>query len=67
MTMKTVHNIETGEITEVEMTKAELDQLAADNKKMNEEKALLDAKVELRKSIAEKLGLTEDELLALVK
>lgn len=67
MTMKTVHNIETGEITEVEMTKAELDQLAADNKKMNEEKALLAAKVELRKSIAEKLGLTDDELLALVK
>ncbi|CAB4223088.1 hypothetical protein UFOVP1668_5 [uncultured Caudovirales phage] len=65
--MKTVHNIETGEITEVEMTKAELDQLAADNKKMNEEKALLAAKVELRKSIAEKLGLTDDELLALVK
>jgi hypothetical protein len=67
MTIKTVHNIETGEITEVEMTKAELDQLAADNKKMEEEKESLLAKSSAKTEILNKLGISAEEAALLLQ
>jgi hypothetical protein len=68
MTIKTVHNVETGEISEVNMTKAELDQLMADDKKMIDDKSALLIKEKNRESALLKLaalGLTPEEINAI--
>ena len=57
------HNVETGEIIEIEMTPAEIkaheDQLAASAQKENEREAA-------RQAVLDKLGLTADEVAALL-
>ncbi len=66
MTTKIIHNVETGEVIEVELTKAELTQLAndaaADSAKMAERAAAMAAK----EAVIEKLGLTAEEVAALL-
>lgn len=66
MTTKIIHNVETGEITEVELTKAELTELAKaeaeDAAKMEARRAELAAK----EAVIEKLGLTAEEVTALL-
>jgi hypothetical protein len=66
MTTKIIHNVETGEIIEVELTKAELAELAkseaADAAKMAERVAAIAAK----EAVIAKLGLTADEVAALL-
>jgi phage FluMu protein gp41 len=66
MTTKIIHNVETGEIKEVELTKAELAELAknetADAAKMAERVAAIATK----EAIIAKLGLTADEVADLL-
>jgi len=66
MTTKIIHNVETGEILEVELTGAELAELAkseaADKAKMEARRAELASK----EAVIEKLGLTSDEVAALL-
>jgi hypothetical protein len=59
--MITIHNAETGEIVEREMTKAEADQLAADAE-LSKAKALIEAaKATEKAALLAKLGITDDE------
>jgi hypothetical protein len=66
MTTKIIHNVETGEIIEVELTKAELTELAKleaeDAAKMEARRAEIAAK----EAVIEKLGLTAEEVTALL-
>ena len=55
------HNIETGEIIEREMTKAELDQLKKDNEAQAVLIAAEAAKAAEKAALLAKLGITEDE------
>lgn len=59
------HNVETGEVTERDLTKPEMDYLAA---RAKEDAAEVKKATELRAirlAIFEKLGLTEDEIAIL--
>ena len=56
-----IHNVETGEIVEREMTKSEVDQLKLDIAKANERKEFEALKAAQRKQLLEKLGLSEEE------
>ena len=66
MTTKIIHNVETGEVVEVELTKAELAELAkaeaADAAKMAERAAEIAAK----NAVLAKLGLTAEEVATLL-
>ena len=66
MTTKIIHNVQTGEILEIELTKAELTELAKseadDAAKMAERVAAIAAK----EAVIAKLGLTADEVVALL-
>jgi hypothetical protein len=66
MTTKIIHNVQTGEILEIELTKAELAELAKsetdDAAKMAERVAAIAAK----EAVIAKLGLTADEVAALL-
>jgi hypothetical protein len=64
MSTKLVHNVETGEVSEVELTKDELAQKAADIKTAAKEAAEAEAKAEAKQAILDKLGLTAEELTA---
>lgn len=60
--MKTFeHNVETGEITERDLTKAELDQMKVDAAAIAAQKAAYEAKVQAKAELLERLGITEDE------
>jgi hypothetical protein len=64
--MITIHNAETGEIVEREMTKAEADQLAADAA-VSKAKALIEAtKATEKAALLVKLGITESEAALLL-
>jgi hypothetical protein len=56
----------TGEIIEREMNAAELKQYEADQKLFAEARAAADAKAAQKQAIAERLGLTVDELQVLL-
>ena len=59
--MITIHNAETGEIVEREMTKVEADQLAADAA-LSKAKAQIEAQKAIEKAaLLAKLGITDDE------
>ena len=67
MKTKLVHNVETGEVSEVELTAEEIAQLEADIEIANAEKVELQAQEALKESRRQKLlalGLTEEELNA---
>lgn len=55
------HNVETGEIIEREMTKAEADQLKADQAEAKAHAEALEAKAAEKAALLERLGITEDE------
>jgi hypothetical protein len=57
----TIHNIETGEIIEREMTAEELEALEARKIAWEAEQKALSAKEAARAALLEKLGITEDE------
>jgi len=56
-----IHNVETGEIIEREMTKAEKDQTALDNAQMLHRLEAEAQKVTQKTALLAKLGITEDE------
>ena len=63
---KLIVNVETGEETVRELNKAEKDQQKIDQAKLQEIKAEADAKEAQRQTIANRLGLTADELKLLL-
>ena len=57
----TVHNVETNEIINREMTDAEFVQYQADQAKYAAEAAEAEAKATAKAALLERLGITEDE------
>ena len=62
----TIHNSETGEIITREYNADELKQLAIEEKAIKTEQAKAEAKAIARQAIADRLGLTADELQVLL-
>jgi len=62
----TIHNSETGEIITREFNADELKQLAIEEKAIKAEQAKAEAKAIARQAIADRLGLTADELQVLL-
>ena len=62
---KVIHNIGTGEITEIEMTEAEIAENENYNKIILEKQKIkekeIEAKTAARQAILDRLGLTEEE------
>jgi hypothetical protein len=56
-----IHNVETGEVTEREMTTDELAQMAIDEANFNASKETQAAKAHEKAALLAKLGITEDE------
>jgi len=61
-----IHNVETNEIVEREMTVAEFKQYDANQKANELKKVEAEAKATARQAIADRLGLTADELQVLL-
>ena len=61
-----IHNVETGEVIEREMTSIEKLENENFQKKIFEEKVEIEAKTAARQAIADRLGLTVDELQVLL-
>lgn len=61
-----IHNIETDEIIDREMTAAEFKEFEASQKLLEKNLAALEAKAIQRQAIADRLGLTADELVVLL-
>ena len=66
MTKITIHNVETGEITEREMTADEIAQSKIDDAAAIDRAAQLAAKEAAKQAVLAKLGLTADEVAALL-
>jgi hypothetical protein len=64
--MKIEHNVTTGEIIEREFTTAELKQLEKDQADKAHKDAQEAAKVAAKQSVLDKLGLTTEEIAALL-
>ena len=60
--MKTIHNVETGEITERKLNAEEKAQQKIDEAAWNEKQASIEAKASARQQALEKLGITEEKL-----
>jgi len=67
MTTKLVHNVETGEISEVELTADELAQQAKDIKEGKALKEAITADELAKTALLERLGITSDEAALLLK
>jgi hypothetical protein len=65
MSILIIHNVETGEIIEREMTAKELADMEANQALAQQEKAFLAQKKLARLAVLEKLGLTADEIASL--
>jgi hypothetical protein len=61
MSVKLVHNVETGEITKVELDAAEIAQLKKDIAASAEELKAQNVKVAQKTALLERLNITEDE------
>jgi hypothetical protein len=61
MSVKLVHNVETGEITQVELDAAEIAQLKKDIAASAEELKAQNVKVAQKTALLERLNITEDE------
>ena len=59
--MVRIHNTETDEVIDREMTDAELNQYEADNERLAAEKIEAEAKAEAKSALLERLGITADE------
>jgi hypothetical protein len=59
--VKLVHNVETGEVAEVELTKEELEQRKADIAAEEAQKEAAAARAIAREALLARLGITEDE------
>jgi hypothetical protein len=59
--MVRIHNTETDEVIDREMTDAELNQYQADNERLTAEKIEAEAKATQKAALLERLGITEDE------
>jgi dTDP-4-dehydrorhamnose reductase len=66
MPTKLVHNVTTGEVSEVELTTAELAQLKADQEKKIKEINEAQAKATAKAAILDRLGITADEAASLL-
>jgi poly(A) polymerase Pap1 len=64
--LKTIHNVETGEITTREMTEEEIAQMQEVANEQNRRKAEAQAKEAARQAVLTKLGLTAEEAQALL-
>lgn len=64
--LKTIHNVETGEITTREMTDEEVAVCEAASREHNRKKQEAAAKEAKRQEVLAKLGLTADEAQALL-
>ena len=63
---KLVHNVETGDVAEVDMTAEEVAQVEADRNIAKQEKAGSDAKASAKEVLLSKLGITADEAALLL-
>jgi hypothetical protein len=61
-----IHNSETGEVIERDMTPDELIEWEADQALVASQEAEIKARAEARKAVLNKLGLTADEVAALL-
>jgi hypothetical protein len=61
-----IHNSETGEVIERDMTPDELIEWEADQALVASQEAEIKARAEARKAVLDKLGLTADEVAALL-
>ena len=64
--IKTIHNVETGEITEREMTSQEIAQQEKDEIEFAQLKAEAQAKAQAKAALLERLGLTQEEFNTLI-
>jgi hypothetical protein len=64
--MITIHDLATGEVIEREMTAEELTQLDADKAESAAQASLEATKAATRQAVLDKLGLTADEVAALL-
>jgi hypothetical protein len=64
--IKVIHNTETGEITEIEMTAAEIKQAEKESMEAAKREKAFEDKVTAKAAIADRLGLTQDELALLL-
>ena len=64
--LKTIHNVETGEITTREMTEEEIAAVESVNAEQNRRKAEAEAKEVARQAVLTKLGLNAEEAQALL-
>ena len=60
-TTKLIHNIETGEITEIELTPAELAEAALETELANARFAAENVQISEKAALLAKLGITDDE------
>ena len=65
--IKVEHNTETGEITEVEMTAAEIKQAEKDTIEAEKREKAFDDKVNAKAALLERLGITADEAALLLQ
>ena len=61
MSVKLIHNVETGEVSEVELTTDDLLRHAKDIADKKVEEVLADDKQETKAALLERLGITADE------
>jgi hypothetical protein len=66
MATKLVHNVTTGEISEVELTAQEIAQIESDKATQIAENNLSQTKQDAKAAIAERLGITDAELATLL-
>lgn len=66
MTMEKIYDIETGETTEIPLSKEKLASIDAFQKKFDAEQLLLNEKLQARKAVLAKLGLTDEEAKVLL-
>jgi len=59
--MVRIHNTETDEVIDREMTDAEFAQYQADNKRLAAEKSEAEAKAQAKAELLQRLGITADE------
>lgn len=66
MSIHTIHNVETGKITKVELTAKELAQIEIDNAGLETLKAEIAAKAVAKAALLDRLGITADEAALLL-